>query len=176
MGKRGPAPEPSILKYIRGNPSKDALPSDEPTPELLDKLDPPESIADDPVAVKKWHATVPMLRRMRVFTEADIDAWAIYCHTWSKWLEAKSKCRQFGRDNVMMEPDPNRTDGKMRIKWTQPHSWAVDERSLRSDIRRMQQDFGLNPSSRSQVSTTHGSEDTDPVAAYAAKRRRTSGA
>ena len=175
MGKRGPAPEPSILKYIRGNPSKDTLPTNEPTPELLDKLDPPESIAEDPVAVKKWHATVPMLRRMRVFTEADVDAWAVYCHTWSKWLEAKDKCKQFGRDNVMMEPDPNRTDGRMRIKWTQPHSWAVDERSLRNDLRRMQQDFGLTPSSRSQVST-HAQEETDPVAAYAAKRRRSPGA
>jgi P27 family predicted phage terminase small subunit len=175
MGKRGPAPEPSILKYIRGNPSKTALPSNEPTPDLLDSLDPPESITEDPVAVKKWNATVPMLRRMRVFTEADVDAWALYCHTWSKWLEARDKCKQFGRDNVMMEPDPNRTDGRLRIKWTQPHSWSVDERSLRGDLRRMQQDFGLTPSSRSQVST-HAQEETDPVAAYAAKRRRTPGA
>jgi P27 family predicted phage terminase small subunit len=175
MGKRGPAPEPSILKYIRGNPSKTALPSNEPTPDLLDVLDPPESIAEDPVAVKKWNATVPMLRRMRVFTEADVDAWALYCHTWSKWLEARDKCKQFGRDNVMMEPDPNRTDGRLRIKWTQPHSWSVDERSLRGDLRRMQQDFGMTPSSRSQVST-HAQEETDPVAAYAAKRRRTPGA
>jgi P27 family predicted phage terminase small subunit len=176
MGKRGPAPEPSILKYIRGNPSKDALPASEPTPELLDNLDPPVTIADDAEAVKKWNATVPMLRRMRVFTEADVDAWALYCHTWSKWIEAKDKCRQLGRDNVQMEPDPNRTDGRMRIKWTQPYSWAVDERSLRGDLRRMQQDFGMTPSSRSQVSTTNGSADTDPVAAYAAKRRRTPGA
>jgi P27 family predicted phage terminase small subunit len=175
MGKRGPAPEPSILKYIRGNPSKTALPTNEPTPDLLDKLDPPASINDDPVAVQKWHETVPTLRRMRVFTEADVDAWAIYCHTWSKWIEAKEKCKQFGRDNVQMEPDPNRTDGRMRIKWTQPYSWAVDERSLRNDLRRLQQDFGMTPSSRSQVST-HAQEEADPVADYAAKRRRTPGA
>jgi P27 family predicted phage terminase small subunit len=175
MGKRGPAPEPSILKYIRGNPSKTALPTNEPTPGLLDKLDPPASIKDDPVAVQKWHETVPTLRRMRVFTEADVDAWALYCHTWSKWIEAKEKCKQFGRDNVQMEPDPNRTDGRMRIKWTQPYSWAVDERSLRNDLRRLQQDFGMTPSSRSQVST-HAQEEADPVADYAAKRRRTPGA
>ena len=175
MGKRGPAPEPSILKYIRGNPSKAALPTNEPTPDLLDNLDPPGWIAEDPVVVKKWNDTVPMLRRMRVFTEADVDAWALYCHTWSKWLEARDKCKQLGRDNITMEPDPNRTDGRLRIKWTQPFSWSVDERSLRGDLRRMQQDFGMTPSSRSQVST-HGSEEADPVAAYAAKRRRTPGA
>jgi P27 family predicted phage terminase small subunit len=176
MGKRGPAPAPSILKYIRGNPSKEALPADEPTPELLDDLAPPEWIAKDAEASKKWAETVPMLRRMKVFTEADVDAWALYCHTWSKWVQSNAKCEQFGRDNVMMELDPNRSDGRLRIKWTQPHSWAVDERSLRGDLRRIQQDFGLNPSSRSQVSTTNARADSDPVAAYAAKRRKASGA
>lgn len=175
MGKRGPAPEPSILKYIRGNPSKETLPRNEPTPDLLDNLDPPESIADDDGAVKKWNESVPVLRRMRVFTEADIDAWALYCLTWSQWMAAKAKCKQLGRDNVMMEPDPNRTDGRLRIKWSQPHSWAVDERSLRNDLRRLQQEFGLTPSSRSQV-TIHASEDEDPVAAYAKKRGTGSGA
>jgi P27 family predicted phage terminase small subunit len=169
MGKRGPPPEPSILKYIRGNPSKTSLPQSEPTPELLDKLDVPESIADDEVAVAKWNQSVPVLRRMRVFTEADIDAWAIYCHTWSKWLEAKTKCKQLGRDNVTMEPDPNRTDGRLRIKWSQPHSWAVAERSLAADLRRLQQEFGLTPSSRSQV-TTHDSHAENPVRAFAQKR------
>jgi len=175
MGKRGPAPEPSILKYIRGNPSKDRLNEAEPTPDLLDDLAPPATIADDPEAVAKWNETVPMLRRMKVFTEADVDAWALYCHTWSKWLEAKAKCRQFGRDNIMMELDPNRTDGRLRIKWSQPHAWAVDERSLRSDLRRIQQDFGLTPSSRSQV-TTNGTASRNPVADYAAARGRSSGA
>jgi P27 family predicted phage terminase small subunit len=175
MGKRGPAPEPSILKYIRGNPSKESLNKAEPTPELIENFDPPEEIAGDDLASKKWQASVPTLRRMRVFTEADIDAWVIYCRTWANWMRAKAKCDQFGRDNVTMETDPNSTTGKLRIKWTQPYTWAVEEKNLANDLRRLQQEFGLTPSSRSQV-TIHASPEEDPVAAYAKKRGDSAGA
>lgn len=175
MGKRGPAPEPSILKYIRGNPSKETLNTAEPTPDLLDNFDPPEEIANDPLAVKKWNRSVPTLRRMRVFTEADVDAWVIYCITWANWMRAKEKCEQLGRDNVQTEIDPTRTDGRLRIKWSQPHSWATAERSFTKDLLRLQQEFGLTPSSRSQV-TIHDSVEEDPVAAFVKKRSGGAGA
>lgn len=175
MGKRGPAPEPSILKYIRGNPSKETLNAAEPTPDLLDAVDPPEEITSDDLAVKKWNRSVPVLRRMRVFTEADIDAWVIYCRTWANWMRAKAKCDQYGRDNVAMEPDPNSTTGKLRIKWTQPYTWAVEEKALANDLRRLQQEFGMTPSSRSQV-TIHDSPAEDPVVAFGKKRGDSAGA
>lgn len=169
MGKRGPAREPSILKYIRGNPSKDTLSAAEPTPTLLEDFDPPEEISDDALAVKKWSQSVPVLRRMRVFTEADIDAWILYCRTWANWMRAKAKCDQYGRDNIAYEVDPTRDDGRLRIKWTQPFTWAVDEKNLANDLRRLQQEFGLTPSSRSQV-TIHDNADEDPVGAYRKRR------
>lgn len=169
MGKRGPAPEPSILKYIRGNPSKEPLNDAEPTPDLIEDFVPPEEIAGDALAVKKWKQSVPVLRRMRVFTEADIDAWVIYCVTWANWMRAKEKCEQLGRDNVQTEVDPTRTDGRLRIKWSQPHAWATAERSFANDLRRLQQEFGLTPSSRSQV-TIHDGPAEDPVAAFVKKR------
>lgn len=172
MGKRGPAPEPSILKYIRGNPSKETINRAEPTPELIEDFEPPEEIASDDLASKKWRQSVPVLRRMRVFTEADTDAWVLYCRTWANWMRAKAKSDQFGRDNISYETDAN---GKTKIKWTQPYTWAVEEKNLANDLRRLQQEFGLTPSSRSQV-TIHASQDEDPVAAYAEKRRGKSGA
>ena len=175
MGKRGPVPEPSILKYIRGNPSKEPLNTAEPTPELIEDFSPPEEIANDPLAVKKWHRSLPVLRKMRVFTLADVDAWVIYCTTWANWIRAKEKCEQLGRDNMQTEVDPTRTDGKLRIKWSQPHSWAVAERSFANDLRRLQQEFGLTPSSRSQV-TIHDSPADDPVAAFVKKRGDKAGA
>lgn len=175
MGKRGPPPSPSIIKYIRGNPSKESLPTDEPTPDLIEDFEPPEEIESDELAVKKWRQSVPVLRRMRVFTEADVDAWIIYCRTWANWMRAKAKCDQYGRDNVTMERDPTRTDGKMRIKWTQPYTWAVEEKGLANDLRRLQQEFGLTPSSRSQVSI-HGSANEDPLAAFTKKRSDRAGA
>lgn len=169
MGKRGPAPEPSVLKYMRGNPSKTKLSDAEPTPELLDNLAPPEEIVGDELAVKKWNRSVPVLRRMKLFTEADVDAWVLYCRTWANWMRAKAKSDQLGRDNVTYEVDPTRDDGQLRIKWVQPFPWSVDEKNLASELRRIQQEFGLTPASRSQV-TIHDDPADDPVAAYNAKR------
>lgn len=175
MGKRGPAPEPSILKYIRGNPSKERLNEAEPTPDLIENLAAPEEIANDPLAVKKWDRSVPVLRRMRVFTEADIDAWVMYCRTWANWIRAKEKCDKYGRDNIAYEVDPTSSDGRLRIKWTQPFTWAVEEKALANDLRRLQQEFGLTPSSRSQV-TIHDSPAEDPVTAFVKKRGDRAGA
>lgn len=174
MGKRGPAPEPSILRYIRGNPSKAPMNDGEPVPEAITNIEPPEEIADDPLAVRKWNKTVPMLLRMRVFTAADTDAWTIYCRTWACWMRAKAKCEQFGRDNITTEPDPA-DPSKRRIKWTQPYTWSVEERSLANDLRRLQQEFGLTPSSRSQVDI-HDSPSEDPIGAYNQGRSEASGA
>lgn len=175
MGKRGPAPEPSILKYIRGNPSKERLNEAEPTPELADELEPPENILDNELAVKKWNQSVPVLRRMRVLTEADMEPWSRYCLKWADWMKAREMCKQFGRDNIQLEPDPNAPRGRMRVKWSQPHSWAVEERALHRDLLRLEQEFGLTPSSRSQV-TIHATRAEDPVAAFVKKRSDRAGA
>jgi hypothetical protein len=67
MGKRGPAPEPSILKYIRGNPSKDALPTSEPTPALVQQDFPPPKALDGK-CIQVWKDSVQTLSRMRVLT------------------------------------------------------------------------------------------------------------
>ena len=71
--------------------------------------------------------------------------------------------------------DETDANGKTKIKWTQPYNWAVDEKNLATDLRRLQQEFGLTPSSRSQV-TIHASPDEDPVAAFVKKRGDKAGA
>ena len=169
MGKRGPAPEPSILKYIRGNPSKETLNAAEPTPPLLEDFAAPDFVKDDPFALMKWNYAVPILRRMRVMTEADAESFARYCIIWGDWMRAREKCKSLGREITHFEPDPNRTDGKLRIKWSQPAPWAVDEKAKHKDLLRLEQEFGLTPSSRSQV-TIHANADEDPVAAFVKKR------
>lgn len=175
MGKRGPAPQPSILKYVRGNPSKERINENEPVPDLLQSFDVPEHLEDDELAVRKWNEAVRVLTDMRVMTEADVETLARYCLVWSHWMQVREQCRQLGRQVITYEADPNRTDGRLRIKWAQPAPWAVDEKAARKDLLQLEREFGLTPSSRSQV-TIHSNKADDPFEAFLAERGDRAGA
>ena len=168
MGKRGPAPQPSILKYIRGNPSKESLNTDEPTPNILpDMLPPPPTLEGK--AVEVWKETVRTLSRMKVLTEADVPTLTRYCIETVLYLACYEKVKIAGEEYTHWEPDPNRTDGKLRIKYTQVAPWATQMHRHHAAMLRIEQEFGMTPSSRSQV-TTHGSREADPLAAFVKKR------
>ena len=168
MGKRGPAPEPSILKYIRGNPSKETLNTAEPTPELVPQDFPPPKTLDGK-AVEVWNDMVPKLARMKVLTDADVPTLTRYCIESALYLACYEKVKTAGEEYIHWEPDPNRTDGKLRIKYTQVAPWATQMHRHHAAMLRIEQEFGMTPSSRSQV-TTHGSREADPLAAFVKKR------
>ena len=174
MGKRGPAPQPSILKYIRGNPSKEALNSDEPTPELAPENLPPPAWLEG-MALSKWEECVPVLSRMRVLTEADKEPLARYCTLWEQWKINYDRVKQIGGEITHLEADPTRNDGKLRIKYSQVAPWASQMTKLAVLLLRIEQEFGLTPSSRSQV-TLHGSRNDDPLATFVKKRSGAAGA
>jgi len=168
MGKRGPAAEPSILKYLRGNLSKTKLSENEPTPDLADDgIVPPKDMP--PRAIAKWYEAARVLRNMRVLTIADLGLLERYARMWERFMVNYEKSLQVGDDVTNFEVDPNRTDGRLRIKSTQVAPWASQYRTLARELLRMEQEFGLTPSSRSQV-TIHSNVEDDPLRAFAKKR------
>jgi P27 family predicted phage terminase small subunit len=168
MGKRGPAPEPSILKYIRGNPSKETLNTAEPTPELVPQdLQPPAVLEGK--ALDTWKDIMPKLARMRVLTEADVPTLMRYCIETAQYLVCYAKVKSAGEEYIHWEPDPNYDDGRVRIKYTQVSPWATQMHRHHAAMLRIEQEFGMTPSSRSQV-TTHGNAGEDPIAAFVKKR------
>jgi len=175
MTKPGPRPMPSRLKIITGNPGKRPLNEDEPQPDALDDFSPPDHIENDELAVRKWDEAVQVLCDMQVMTIADRETLARYCLVWSHWMQMREKCRQLGREIMHYEADPNRTDGRLRIKWAQPAPWAVDEKAARKDLLQLEREFGLTPSSRSQV-TIHSNKADDPFEAFLAERGDRAGA
>lgn len=174
MGKRGPPPEPSILKYIRGNPSKETLNTAEPTPDLVPSNFPAPKALDGP-AVEVWNDTVPKLAKMRVLTEADVPTLTRYCIETALYLVCYEKVKTHGEEYTHLEPDPHRTDGRLRIKYTQVTPWATQMHRHHAAMLRIEQEFGMTPSSRSQVSTTNGNE-ADQIAAFVQKRGKKPGA
>lgn len=169
MGKRGPQPEPTIISMLKGNPSKKRIRDDEPTPDLLDDFEAPSYVNEDSLAKQKWDEAVVVLHRMQVMTYADVETLARYCVVWADWIRHREKCKQVGREIMHFEPDPNRTDGKLRIRWAQPAPWAVDEKAARKDLLQMEREFGLTPASRTQVSI-HSNAQDDPLDAFVRKR------
>jgi P27 family predicted phage terminase small subunit len=175
MGKRGPAPEPSIIKYIRGNPGKRSLNGSEPTPEeIAENFPPPSYLSGD--GLEKWNSVIPILISMRVMTEADTETIGRYCAIWAEWKKNYEMVKKNGDVLTIWEADPNDPTGKkQRVKYMQPTPYATQMKSLATVLLRIEQEFGLTPSSRSQVSI-HGRTEDDPLASFVKERGRVSGA
>jgi len=93
MGYRGPIPKPSAIARAEGNPGRRRLNDCEPQPRATTPRCPDHL---DALAKKEWKRLVPILRRMRVLTEADGMPLANLCQTWSTWVQAQKKLTEMG--------------------------------------------------------------------------------
>ena len=72
---RGPAPKPTALRILEGNPGKRPLPQNEPQPQG-------DAVMPDwlrPGAVKLWNEYAPLLTQLGVLTVADSEAFGQWC-------------------------------------------------------------------------------------------------
>ena len=143
MGKRGPAPKPTALKLVAGNPGKTRLNDREPKPRVGTPHK-PEWLS--PEATKVWKRLVPQLRAMKVLTLVDADALAAYCHTYVRWREAEDFLTKHG----LVYPI---RDDQGRVKCMQQFPQVAIARNLLLVLRAYQQEFGLTPASRSRIVT-----------------------
>src|SRR5260370_36162605 len=74
-------------------PRKQRLHASEPQPRAITPRCPDHL---DALAKKEWKRLVPVLRRMRVLTEADGMPLANLCETWSTWVQAQKKLTEMG--------------------------------------------------------------------------------
>src|SRR4051794_28860083 len=84
MARRGPKPQPTALKLLRGtrkdrvNAAAPSLPAGLP--------DPPEYL--DPIALEFWEEHAPTLAAAGVLTVADRHGYAMLCDSFSRWQQA----------------------------------------------------------------------------------------
>ncbi len=141
MGRRGPRPEPTALKVLKGNPGKRPLNDREPEPRA-DAPRCPSWLNKD--AKAKWHQLVPELKKMRVLTVVDGDALTNYCQTWSRWRAAEEFIQRHG-DVIPIKDD------KGNVKYLQQVPQVSIARNLVQVLNRYQQEFGLTPSARTRI-------------------------
>ncbi len=141
MGRRGPPPKPTALRVLNGNaanrPLNDAEPQSATTRPRC-----PSWLSKEAKAV--WRRTADELERMRVLTLIDGDALAAYCQTYARWIAAEAFIAKHG------EAYPIR-DEAGRVKCMAQFPQVSIAKNLLQLVRAYQQEFGMTPSSRSQV-------------------------
>src|SRR5712691_2649170 len=147
MGFRGPIPKPSALARAEGNPGKRRLNDAEPQPRVTVPRCPDHL---DERAKKEWKRLVPILRRMRVLTEADWMTLANLCQTWSTLIMAQEKLTEMG------------------ILYKSPSGYIMQSPLLAivnqcvDTITKLSREFGLTPASRSRLTASTQAEGIDP--------------
>ena len=150
MGLRGPAPTPTALRVLEGNPSKRPLNRQEPQPRARAPKCPDHL---DDGAKKEWKRLLPILRRMRLVTEADGIALGNLCQSYSTMAQAQAKLNRTGL-LYGKEGQPIRASPLLRI---------IHECSDRINI--LCREFGLTPAARSrlQMNSAPNSPDGDDI-------------
>ena len=156
MGYRGPAPKPTVLKRAEGNPGKRTLNAREPQPRSVAPRCPDHL---DENAKKEWKRLVPILRRMKVLTEADWMALANLCQTWSTLVKAQVKLTEMG------------------VLYKSPSGYIMQSPLLAivnqcvDTITKLSREFGLTPAARSRIIARSEPEPEDDLWAILSKPR-----
>lgn len=148
MGKRGPPPEPTALKKLKGNPGKRPLNENEPKPSEPVKAKSPYDYLL-PEAKKEWKTLAPILIRMGVLTEVDWEAFGAMCQNYAMYLNIDAEYRKSVVDR-----------GQLLVKTPTGYVMKnpiINARSQAYDLwRRSMGDFGLTPTSRQRLVVTQG--------------------
>ena len=151
MGKRGPKQTPTKLKVLRGNPGRRRLNENEPLP-------PPDGVVMPKhlgkVAVTKWNHLLPLLQAVKVMTRADVEALARYCDTYEWWLATRATLKKEGDTYPIL-------NDKGEVKYIAQRPEVSIAHKLATQLRQLEQDFGLNPSARTGLNVEKDTQGTD---------------
>lgn len=146
MGARGPAPKPTALKVLEGNPGQRPLNGREPEPVPGEPVLPAHL---DAKARRIWRQLVPQLLAMRVLTQADGEALATLatiCATERRLLKAvKQKGDTFKTGSGYVQQRPEW--GLLTKLWQIKRTYLGE--------------FGMSPASRSRIHQQ--GEETDDL-------------
>lgn len=143
MGRRGPAPEPTALKILKGNPGKRPLNTEEPVVEASIP-DPPAELS--PAAIVEWERISVELFNAGLMSNIDLAGLAAYCSIYARWLESEKNIQISG----MIITSPN------GYPIVSPYLAIVNK--CLQQMRGYLAEFGLSPSSRSRIKTGKGGE------------------
>lgn len=134
MGRRGPAPQPTRLKLLKGTEAR-RINLDEPKPAPGPAVKPPWLSAR---AAEEWDRVAPHLAAMGTLTGADSMALAVYCEAVARWR---------GLAEVVAKSPPVIQRDGILVKnpaYSQARDAAIE-------VRMWAREFGLTPSARAGI-------------------------
>lgn len=148
MGKRGPAPKPTVLRELAGNPGKRPLNQAEAKPKQ-EIPQCPRHLSDE--AKKEWHRIVKDLFEAGLFTKIDRPALAAYCQAYGRWVEAEAHLED--EDFVQV------TDKGYQYQTP----WLSIANQAMKQMHNFLAEFGMTPAARSRVNATPPKEEADEL-------------
>ncbi len=146
----GPAPKPTQLKRLAGNPGKRRLNEREPQPQA-GRVTCPRWLPLE--AKREWRRVAPELRRLGLLTCVDRLALAGYCMAYARWRQANDVLTDEGLTFVT-------PSGYVQ----QRPEVAIANKSL-AEMKAFAQEFGMTPASRTRISMPEP-EAPDPFAEF----------
>ncbi len=160
MGLRGPAPKPTVLKVLEGNPGKQKLNTQEPQPSPPPKVpQPPKRLL--PEARKEWRRLAKPMVALGLLTEVDTTAFAELCQNYAYYLAADEAILKDGAAGAVQMQ-------QSATGYIQQHPLLSLRRQYYETWRKGLADFGLTPASRSRLTTGGagsggGAAEDDPM-------------
>ena len=150
----GPAPKPTKLKKLEGNPSKRPLNKFEPQP-LVEIPSCPKHLCAE--ARAEWKRICPELDKLGLLSKIDRAALAAYCQAYGRWVKAEialktiedkfhnvnagsGMCYQTSNGNWVMQPLVSVANKALE----QMHKYLIE--------------FGMTPASRSRIIVSQGAD------------------
>src|SRR6516165_3965602 len=143
----GPPPTSSYLKLLKGNPGRRPIKA-QPEPEISPEVPaPPEFLT--PTAKDEWWRLAGELHRLKLLTPLDTSVFAVYCQSYSDWIEAE---RTLAR---AAEADPETGGLIVKGSHDQPMANPLVRVAAAAAGRMMDvaTQLGLTPLARSRMST-----------------------
>lgn len=154
MGRRGPAPKPTELKRLEGNPGKRALNTREVQFTAKAPTCPKHLTGE---ARKEWRRVSKELLAKNLLQVVDRAALAAYCQNWARWVEAEEK---------MAQPDFHLI-GCTDKGYEYVSPWFTVANQSLKQMRAFLAEFGLTPASRTRIQAPEQAEHDE----YAEYRR-----
>jgi P27 family predicted phage terminase small subunit len=147
--KRGPRPQPTYLKLLKGNPGKRPLNENEPQPAIPENCPKPPSFLSGH-GLDMWWELAPELYRLRLLSMLDVAPLAAFCVSYARWRESEELLQRLAVGDPMHG---------LLIK----HENTVEVNPLVSVSRkaaeqmiRIAGEFGMSPAARTRIAAGVG--------------------